>query len=186
MNIIVKTKDGGLMVRPDTTWEKDNEDFYPPEFVQELTYTPVLFARVCKPGRSVGEQFADRYFDSIGFGILLYPENLIDGKETGICEATMVDHTSFLTAPMYNRITLGQEGNVFRLCKNGEKIYEYDGGSVEMIKKALSEATRYIFIRTGDMIAIELEPRKPLCGREDTAVSATWCENSILDFNIVF
>lgn len=186
MNIIVKTSDGGLMVRPDTTWEKDNEDFFPPEFVERLTYTPVLFARVSKPGRSVGLQFADRYFDSVGFGILLYPENLIDGKETGLCEATMIDHTSFLPSPMYNRVTLGQEGNRFILQKNGKTIFQYEEGNVNMIKEALSQATRYIFIRTGDLIAIELDGRKPLCGKEDTSISATWCENSILDFKIVF
>ena len=46
MNIIVKTSTGRIVVRPDTTWEKDNEDFYPPEFVDELTYSPVLFARI--------------------------------------------------------------------------------------------------------------------------------------------
>lgn len=62
MNIIVKTSSGHITVRPDTTWEKDNEDFYPPEFVDELTYSPVLFARILKPGRSVGRKFASSIF----------------------------------------------------------------------------------------------------------------------------
>lgn len=186
MNIIVKTSDGGLMVRPDTTWEKDNEDFFPPEFVERLTYTPVLFARISKPGRSVGIQFADRYFDSVGFGVLLYPENLITEKETGLCEATMIDHTSFLPCPTFDKAALGQEDNSFILRRNGETIYQYEGGNVYMIKEALSQATRYIFIRTGDLIAIELEGRKPVCGKEGASISATWGGKSILDFNIVF
>ena len=186
MNIIVKTSDGGLMVRPDTTWEKDNEDFFPPEFVERLTYTPVLFARISKPGRSVGIQFADRYFDSVGFGVLLYPENLIGEKETGLCEATMIDHTSFLPCPTFDKAALAQEDNSFILRRNGETIYQYEGGNVSMIKEALSQATRYIFIRTGDLIAIELEGRKPVCGKEGASISATWGGKSILDFNIVF
>ena len=101
MNIIVKTSSGHITVRPDTTWEKDNEDFYPPEFVDELTYSPVLFARILKPGRSVGRKFASRYYDSIGFGVLLYPENMLDGTPEGYAQAICLDHTSFLPSPMF-------------------------------------------------------------------------------------
>ena len=61
MNIIVKTYAGNIIVRPDTTWEKDNEDFYPQDFIRTLTYTPVLFARISKPGKSVGLGVVPRY-----------------------------------------------------------------------------------------------------------------------------
>ena len=57
MNIIVRTYGGHYVTRPDTTWEKDNEDFFPPDFTESFEWTPVVFARVCKPGRSVGARF---------------------------------------------------------------------------------------------------------------------------------
>lgn len=52
MNIIVKTASGHIIVRPDTTWEKDNEDVFLQDFIDTLTFAPVMFARVCKPGNA--------------------------------------------------------------------------------------------------------------------------------------
>ena len=53
MNIVVFSSDSNVFVRPDTTWERDNEDLYVPEFINTLSWTPVLFARISKPGRSI-------------------------------------------------------------------------------------------------------------------------------------
>ena len=58
MNIPVITVSGKVIVRPDTTWERDNEDLYLPDFVNSLSWTPVFFARVSKPGRWIGPAFA--------------------------------------------------------------------------------------------------------------------------------
>ena len=187
MNIVVKTASGNCIVRPDTTWERDSEDLYLPEFVKDVTYAPVLFARISKPGRSVGEEFAGRYFDGIGFGVLLYPEDMIDGTPEGFACASCLDHTSFLPFPVYNPITLGHEGNVFKLFKDGEEIFSYEGGSLTMIGRAIAQATRRIYIRTGDLIAIELQERRPLMKALDgkAVVSATWCDNESMKFNII-
>jgi len=96
---IVKTYSGRVIVRPDTSWEKDNEDFYPQDFVDRISFTPVVFARICKPGKSIGIKFAERYYDGINCGILLYPEDLIDGSAEGFACASCIDHTSFLPFP---------------------------------------------------------------------------------------
>lgn len=195
MNIIVKTASGRIIVRPDTTWEKDNEDFFPPEFVGPISASPVLFARILKPGRSIGKKFASRYWDAANFGVLLYPEEMIDGSEESYAEACCIDHTSFLPTPLFQPVTIDFEGNEFVLMKNGETIFSIESGeskegmpsvSIETIEDAIVEATKRIYIRTGDLIAIELEPRKPLSKREDGTVqiSGTWCENSTIDFKI--
>lgn len=204
MNIIVRTAEEKYIVRPDTTWERDNEDIYVPEFVNRLTWTPVLFARVSKPGRSIGREFAERYYDGVGYGVLLYPEDMCDGSETGFACASCLDHTSFLPFPVYNKVTLDRPGNVFELKINDSvKIFSHSGASSAAIRDAIAEATRYIYIRTGDIIAIELQPRKPLCAREKNENSAVWaaegytlcsraslkatfCENETIDFDIIF
>lgn len=187
MNIVVKTSSGKYVVRPDTTWERDNEDLYLPEFVREVSFTPVLFARVSKPGRSIGEKFASRYYDGIGFGVLLYPEDMIDGTEEGFAAASCLDHTSFLPFPVYNVLTLGYGDNCFKLYKGDENIFSYSEGTREMIEKAIAEATRFIYIRTGDVIAIELDRRKPICTAEDgkATLKATWCDNESMKFDII-
>ena len=187
MNIIVKTSSGHITVRPDTTWEKDNEDFYPPEFVDELTYSPVLFARILKPGRSVGRKFASRYYDSIGFGVLLYPENMLDDTPEGYAQAICLDHTSFLPSPMFPPERLEKNGH-FRLFRNEHDLFVFDQPSLNMIEDAIVEATKLLYIRTGDLIAIELAPRKPLTIRPDVSshITGTFDNNEIIDFQIIF
>lgn len=187
MNIIVKTSSGHITVRPDTTWEKDNEDFYPPEFVDELTYSPVLFARILKPGRSVGRKFASRYYDSIGFGVLLYPENMLDDTPEGYAQAICLDHTSFLPSPMFPPERLEKNGH-FHLFRNEHDLFVFGQPSLNMIEDAIVEATKLLYIRTGDLIAIELAPRKPLTIRPDVSshITGTFDNNEIIDFQIIF
>ena len=73
MNIIVKPYGSDLCYcRPDTTWERENKDFYSPECVNEIYWTPVVFARVSKAGKCVGRKFVERYYDGVGCGMLLY------------------------------------------------------------------------------------------------------------------
>ena len=174
-------------MRPDTTWEKDNEDFYPPEFVDELTYSPVLFARILKPGRSVGRKFASRYYDSVGFGVLLYPENMLDGTPEGYAQAICLDHTSFLPTPMFQPQRLEEDGR-FSLFRNEVELFTFDHPSLDMIEDTLVEATKLLYIRTGDLIAIELAPRKPLTIRPDVSshITGTFDNNEIIDFQIIF
>ncbi len=77
MNIIVRTAGGRVIARPDTTWVRKNEDFFPPDFVSALSFTPVLYARISKAGRCIGADFARRHFGETGFGLLLYPADLL-------------------------------------------------------------------------------------------------------------
>ena len=73
MNIIVKPYGSDLCYcRPDTTWERENKDFYSPECVNEIYWSPVVFARVSKAGKCVGKKFVERYYDGIGCGMLIY------------------------------------------------------------------------------------------------------------------
>ena len=73
MNIIVKPYGSDLCYcRPDTTWERENKDFYSPECVNEIYWTPIVFARISKAGKCVGKKFVQRYYDGVGCGMLMY------------------------------------------------------------------------------------------------------------------
>lgn len=186
MNIIVRTHTGSCIVRPDTTWEKDNEDFFPPDFVRALLFTPVLFAHVSKPGRSVGLRFSQRYYDSVNCGILLYPGNMLAGNEEDFACASCIDHTSFLPAPMFDRSCLENSSGSFRLLRNGKEIFSAEKTDASEIEKAIEKASERIYIRIGDLIAVELAQRQPLWSVPDGPVniSGTFCGQEILDFNI--
>ena len=185
MNIIVKTADSRIYVRPDTTWEKNSEDLFVPPFIDRLSFTPVLFARICKPGRSITAKFASRYYDGINYGLLLYPDNIIEteGMECAAC----IDHTSYLPIPLYGKITLGREDNVFLLKQGRKKLFSYNEGGADLIEQAICEASARTFLRTGDNLAIELAPRQVLWKREDgtITVKGSYCGNDTLEFKIV-
>ena len=188
MNIVVLSVVGNVMVRPDTTWEKDGEDLYVPEFIQSLKYSPVLFARISKPGRSISKKFASRYYDAIGYGILLYPTDLLEIPEQGWACASCMDHTSFLPYPLYSPITLGNPINEFTIKKNSKTIYKRQTDSTEIIEKAIEQVSSICYLRIGDIVAIEFEKPMLICSKEDniSKIDTYYCDNQTLDFKIIF
>ncbi len=185
MNIVVRDfVSGKFMVRPDTSWERENRDYYMPEQAESLFFSPILFARICKAGKCVGEKFADRYYDSIGYGMLMYIGSLM---QDGCAFSSCADHTSILPFPMFNRITLDNEQNIFEITKNGSTIFKTSEGKKGMIEKAVSAASSLISLRIGDMIAIELARPEKLVEYTDgtTTIKGFFCENCTFDFRII-
>ena len=93
MNISVKPYGSNLCYcRPDTTWERENKDFYSPECVNEIYWTPVVFARICKAGKCISEKFVERYYDAFNFGALMYCsiEEAIIGSAKSIIVLTVL------------------------------------------------------------------------------------------------
>lgn len=108
MNIALKTFSGQVTSRPDTTWERENRDFYIPDFVREMLWSPVLFTRVEKAGKCIGRKYADRYIDGMGFGLLLHPLVECNGEAV---PSSCMDHTTILPFPLYNKVVLDTPGN---------------------------------------------------------------------------
>lgn len=188
MNILAKTFEGHVVFRPDTTWERDNENLYPPEFVKTLTFSPVIFAHVLKPGRRVERRFAPRYYDGIGFGILLYPENLISPDPESYAEALCMDRISYLPTP-FSDPEIITEASAFKVYKNGAEICRIDPPSLDILEEAFVDASRLAYIRTGDIVAVELAARKTLMQSDEGRVLITsdWVEGaSDLNFSIIF
>lgn len=126
MNIIVSlfgSNGADYCFRPDTTLEKESFDYYIPDGVSELTYSPVLFVRLCRAGKAIGEKFAGRYYDSGGFGVLLYGESIIgSGAAAGLSMASSLDKTSLLPFPLIDKDLLENGGNSFSLSVNGRSV----------------------------------------------------------------
>lgn len=185
MNIIVKTSSGHCLVRPDTTWERDNENLYLPEFSSRTGFTPVIYSKICKSGRSVGKKFAARYYDDSGFGVLLYPEELIDGSPEGFAQASCTDHTSFMTLPASGSVPF-EGGSRFTLEVAGSETFSCSGIDRSVIEDAICEASKYIYLRTGDIIAVELAPRMTVTIEEGKIrFLGRLNENIVTDFEII-
>lgn len=191
MNIIVKTYGSSLCYcRPDTTWERENKDFYSPECVKELHWAPIVFARISKAGKCIGGKFASRYYDAFNFGALLYCHT---SGSSDIAFTSCADHTSLLPAPMYNPVVMESEENIFEVRKNGENIFSsrdiaIEASLKELIEEAICTASQLTTLRIGDFIAVELAPVSLMAASCDgeASLKATYCENELFDIKLIF
>lgn len=166
MNIIVRTYGGKVVVRPDTTWERHNRDYFAPDYVTSLEWSPVIFIRISGAARSTAEKFASRYFDAWGRGVLLYASNLIDGTAEGYAASLCLNRSSYLPNPLSEAGTMSAEDRALAI-------------------KALSECSFRLQLRSGDLIAIETAGRKHLCDAPCSFREASGLVDGP-DFNIIF
>ena len=189
MNIIIKPYGSdSCYCRPDTTWERENKDFYVPDNVRTLYWAPIVFARVSKAGKCINPKFASRYYDAFGFGAFLYVGS-VEGAKPDTAAASCADHTSVLPFPLYNLAVLEGPDNMFKVFRNEEEIYSRDCSDVQaVIEEAICRSSEFISLRTGDIVAVELMPVQTLSERKDGDMkfSATFCENDTFGFKILY
>lgn len=182
MKIIVRPYgSGSCYCRPDTTWERENKDFYSPECVNDIFWAPILFVRISKAGKCIGRKFVSRYYDAFNFGALLY------GSDKDIAFSSCIDHTSLLPFPLYNPIVMENERNVYEVSRNGDVIFSSNAAK-EVIEETVCMASELTSLRIGDMVAVELAPTGILASRQDgeTVLKGTFCENTLFDKKIIF
>lgn len=185
MNIVVKPYGSDrCYCRPDTTWERENKDFYVPDSVNEVFWTPVVFARVSKAGKCINPKFVSRYYDAANFGILLY----MGSGETAF--TSCADHTSLLPFPLYNTIVMENDRNMFTVERNGEAIFTSLAGEkvVEAVENAICRASMMTSLRIGDFVAVELKGQEALASKEECKadIRTIFCENSTIETKIIF
>ena len=182
MNIIVKPRGSDLCYcRPDTTWERENKDFYVPEGVESLYWTPILFARISKAGKCINPKFASRYYDAFNFGILLYT-----GKGE-IAFTSCADHTSILPAPLYSTVVMEGKDNRYLVVKDSEEIFSALA-DMTLVEDAICRASERTSVRIGDFVAVELDEKRMLAERKDTKirVKVSFGENETCSFKVIF
>ena len=198
MNIIVKPYGSNLCYcRPDTTWERENKDFYSPECVNEIYWSPVVFARVSKAGKCVGRKFIERYYDGVGCGMLLYcgtSTTSFDGSAGVRSLSEVVDRSSILPHPLFQPVVLEDEKEFMVSCQHdgqGDAAPSHKiilSGAKDLLEEALCNASQLTSLRIGDFVAVELRELQKLASREEgnIAVKGVFCEKEVFGFNIVF
>jgi acylpyruvate hydrolase len=67
-----------VFLKPDTALLKNNTPFFHPDFSENIHHEVELVLKVCKEGKYIQKQFAQRYFDEIGLGIDFTARDLQD------------------------------------------------------------------------------------------------------------
>jgi len=74
-----------IFTKPDTALLKNNAPFYYPDFSKDIHYEVELVLKISKEGKNIDEQFAHKYYDSIGVGIDFTARDLqTKAKEKGL------------------------------------------------------------------------------------------------------
>ena len=126
MNIIVIRADGSIQTRPDSTLMRRPEDFYLPEDLDSVTARTCLYIKMAKAGKAIRREFAHRYFDSVGKGVLL-----TCGKDI-----SYIDWSTY----------------IFEGCTPAGEI---EAGLFNRICEELERVTRHISVRQTDIVAFE-------------------------------
>ena len=58
-----------FFMKPASALLLPHNPFFYPDFSKEINYETELVLRICKPGRSIAEKFAHKYYDAISVGI---------------------------------------------------------------------------------------------------------------------
>ena len=58
-----------IFLKPDSATLKDNEDFFHPDFSDDIHYEVELLVKINKLGKNIPLKFASKYYDTIGLGI---------------------------------------------------------------------------------------------------------------------
>lgn len=145
MNIItVPYGSKGFYSRPDTSLNRDSNDYFCPDGITALAAAVFIYARATKAGKSVAAKFAQRYYTAIGTGIHLSAPGLVCGfSPESWWLAHSLDNSTFL---------MNDEQGVDNLPEE----------TIQKINAAFEAASRLVSFRTGDYIAVEITEPQPI------------------------
>lgn len=182
MNLSIFGCGGIVGSRPDTTLEYEDRDFYIPDGIDRISYAPAIFVRMARAGKCIAPGFAERYFEAVCPGILLYA----DGHPSG----AIFDHSSIVPRNFYSKHTLEEESNVFKLRAGGGGIFSWTPSrqTLPMLHEAIAACSAVMSQRIGDLVVLELEKPSPLCSRESggCGIDGSWCGNPLFGRRIIF
>ncbi len=58
-----------VFIKPDSSVLPKEQDFYIPDFTQDVHYEVEVLVKICKVGKHIEERFAHKYYNEIGLGI---------------------------------------------------------------------------------------------------------------------
>lgn len=145
-----------FFMKPDTAILKDGAPFYLPEFSHDIHHEIELVLKINRAGKYIGEEFAPKYFDSIGLGIDFTArdiQNICKDKGLPWEKAKAFDGSAPLGTFLPGSEFPDLNDIPFRLEINGE--VRQSGNSGELIfsfNKLISYVSQFVTLKTGDLI----------------------------------
>ncbi|MFA6676596.1 MAG: hypothetical protein WCS34_03275 [Bacteroidales bacterium] len=186
MNLIIaKDINKGFLFRPDSSLVRNQSEYYIPDYIESLSFAPVLCVKVFKPGKAISPKFILRHIDTFNYGVLLYPDLKKDvmNSASEFEKFTVVNSLDYSTIiPLtgfpffeysahrskYKEVSPLEQNepikdNFFRLFVNGHiKNTILNLPDKEFIFDKISEISKYYSLKIGDFILFELAPKSSI------------------------
>lgn len=145
-----------FFMKPDTAILGKKEDFYYPDFTNDIHYECELVVRIHKVGKNISEKFAHKYYEQVGIGLDLTARDLQSKcKENG--HPWEIAKAFDNSAPIGTHFLSLENKNIqninFHLLKNGKIVQK--GNSKDMIfsvDKIIAYLSKFFTLKTGDLI----------------------------------
>jgi 2-keto-4-pentenoate hydratase/2-oxohepta-3-ene-1,7-dioic acid hydratase in catechol pathway len=145
-----------VFIKPDSSVLPKEQDFYIPEFSDDVHHEVELLIKIKKVGKHIDPKFAHLYYDEIGLGIDFTARDLQSKlKEKGLpWEKAKGFDGAAVIGKWVSKDQFADLGNInFKLEKNGELVQ--DGNSSLMlwqIDELISYVSKYFMLKKGDII----------------------------------
>lgn len=145
-----------VFIKPDSSILPKEQDFYIPEFSNDIHYEVEVLVKINKVGKHISEQFAHKYYDEIGLGIDFTARDLqAKLKEKGLPweKAKGFDGSAVIGKWMPKNTYENIDKMDFSLLKNGEKVQ--NGNTSLMLWKIdelIAHVSTYFMLKKGDIL----------------------------------
>ncbi len=143
-----------IFIKPDTAFLKGN-DFYIPEFSNDVHYELEVVVKISKPGKYIPKEHANKHYEEIGLGIDFTARDLqTELKTKGLpWELSKGFDGSAAISSFFPKSQMNMENIQFHLDKN--KVTVQEGQSQNMlysIDEIIAFVSQYFSLRVGDLI----------------------------------
>ena len=145
-----------VFIKPDSAILPKDQDFYIPEFSNDIHYEVEVLVRIKRVGKHIAEKFAYKYYDEIGLGIDFTARDLQTRlKEKGLpWEKAKGFDGSAVIGEWLPKDDMGDLNGIhFSLIKNGAAVQE--GNTRFMLWKIdelIAYVSRFFMLKKGDIL----------------------------------
>lgn len=151
-----RPSDPVIFIKPDSAVLPKEQDFYIPEFSQDLHYEVEVLVKIKKVGKHIDVDFSHTYYDEIGLGIDFTARDLqAELKEKGLpWEKAKGFDGSAVVGNWLPKTDFKDINNIdFQLKKNNEVVQHGNTGlMIWKVDELISYVSRFFTLKKGDVI----------------------------------
>jgi len=145
-----------VFIKPDSSVLPKEQDFYIPDFTQDVHYEVEVLVKICKVGKHIEERFAHKYYNEIGLGIDFTARDLQSKlKQKGLpWEKAKGFDGSAVIGKWLPKSNFEDLNNLkFSLLKNNELVQEGNTSfTLWKIDELLAYVSKYFTLKKGDIL----------------------------------